>query len=97
MRQRFLFPLKAANLDGQQRWTICAPTRCTPIRLSCRMDATSFIRSRSEKENGGIYVGALDQADSTVRLLPEISSTEYAPLSGTDPRLVTWCSREVVS
>src|SRR5215831_18113650 len=38
-----------------------------------------------KKENGGIYVGALDQADSRVRLLPEISSAEYAPLSGTDP------------
>jgi Tol biopolymer transport system component len=39
----------------------------------------------AKRESGGIYVGALDQADSTVRLLPEISSAEYAPLSGTDP------------
>ena len=39
----------------------------------------------AKKENGGIYVGALDQADSAVRLLPEISSAEYAPLPGADP------------
>jgi Tol biopolymer transport system component len=39
-----------------------------------------------KREVGGIYVGSLDQADFRLRLAPEISSAEYAPLSSADPR-----------
>jgi len=39
----------------------------------------------AKRENGGIYVGLLDKPDSRLRLVPEISSAEYAPLSQSDP------------